>query len=541
VATPAAAAYPDLATGDDFLCLLDDEGVRCWGSGVPSWVSTPEVRIEPLVAGTCEGDGCREAANARYVVLDHPTTLVAGGKSACAFDRQGLKCFGGSPEVNAIPAAVRGTAVKDVVLGFDYACAKVGGTLHCWGKGRDRQPFHRQTGGSDTQLNRVFEHVSVASAVLVAERAGICAYGPAPAAGRPIRCQDIGSTWVTPTPSHGLNAVPTGETMLMPSAGAASNPCFLQTSVMSYPLGISCMEYDRVSHDYYEWNRQIDRLTGNTDIKQVLASGVPYANMSVCLRDGGGVRCGRVRFFQEFNGKYVEELAGSRKIVFAATLSKDAVRFGGVCGLLDESIRCVSAESLHEDFAWRDFLARFLRPSVVGFRLDRLPESLRAITDCLYVDKRAVAEKAADLAQDASEPGRHYILKLLVPFFEGLSTPYLETRVKPQLARSVAHYDAQTGRTTLDAFPDDAETRKARLTFLATSFACLKPAAAQADRPALDLVISKAGAALAQGATMAGTRDAQSAVVAVRPLLESLAAARASAACGLLALTLAGL
>ncbi len=102
----AASAY-DLAAGNDHTCVIDDNGVTCWGNNYWGESTVPAGLINPtaLAAGwyhtcaiddngvTCWGRN-NEGQSTVPAGLINPTALAGGGWHTCAIDGNGVTCWG---------------------------------------------------------------------------------------------------------------------------------------------------------------------------------------------------------------------------------------------------------------------------------------------------------------------------------------------------------------------------------------------------------------------------------------------------------------
>ncbi len=106
------------AIGFGFGCLIDEEGLACWGANH---------------AGQLGQGNTMETRGLRRLALSGPRLVAAGWNTACSSDAAGfVHCWGG--RFGTVPSLIDGVrSPVALAVGMDTACAIVSGAVHCWG------------------------------------------------------------------------------------------------------------------------------------------------------------------------------------------------------------------------------------------------------------------------------------------------------------------------------------------------------------------------------------------------------------------------
>ena len=108
----AASAY-DLAAGSGHTCVIDDNGVTCWGKDQDGKSTVP--------AG-----------------LINPTVIAAGSYHTCAIDYNGVTCWGSNDDLQStVPAGLINP--RAITAGYCHTCAVDDNGVTCWGANGDGQ------------------------------------------------------------------------------------------------------------------------------------------------------------------------------------------------------------------------------------------------------------------------------------------------------------------------------------------------------------------------------------------------------------------
>lgn len=103
---PLSVSNPKMAvSGEDHACVLDDNGVACWGKNYAGQIDVP--------------------------TLIQPTAIAAGEYHTCAVDQGAVKCWGSNSlgQIDVPPM----TGATTVVAGKAFTCALDSGEVKCWG------------------------------------------------------------------------------------------------------------------------------------------------------------------------------------------------------------------------------------------------------------------------------------------------------------------------------------------------------------------------------------------------------------------------
>jgi hypothetical protein len=131
-----------IATGYGHTCVIDTEGVKCWGKNNFGQITVPSLRNPKLVSAgfyhTCSLDedgvkcwGSNAAGQANVPTLRNPKLVSAGTYHTCALDDNGVKCWGliddGQTKVPSLENP------KLVSAGERHTCALDDNGVKCWG------------------------------------------------------------------------------------------------------------------------------------------------------------------------------------------------------------------------------------------------------------------------------------------------------------------------------------------------------------------------------------------------------------------------
>lgn len=149
IALPSVKNPKHLSLGADYGCLIDDEGVKCWGTDrygeaflIPktknprevaaSWFRTYVIDDEGV---KCWGSDCDEMTflSSSFV---RPTSLTAGERHACVIDEANVHCWTSSGFQKDLPKFKN---PKSVSAGRYHTCVIDEGDIKCWGSDSDGQ------------------------------------------------------------------------------------------------------------------------------------------------------------------------------------------------------------------------------------------------------------------------------------------------------------------------------------------------------------------------------------------------------------------
>lgn len=95
-----------LVSGRNHVCVLDDQGVTCWGSNEYHQIDVP--------------------------ILKNPRELVTGDFHTCAIDEDGVKCWGSNDKGQTAVPQLNGELIS-LAAGYAKTCALTISNVVCWG------------------------------------------------------------------------------------------------------------------------------------------------------------------------------------------------------------------------------------------------------------------------------------------------------------------------------------------------------------------------------------------------------------------------
>jgi len=129
-------------------CVLDDDGVHCWGRFADSIEKSKPPLKHPRAMSVCiaacalddDGAKCWNGSSVYgdtdLPALRNPRTISMGSGFACAIDDEALKCWGGHDKVDrayGVTNVPRLLNPKIVSAGIAAVCALDDVGVHCWG------------------------------------------------------------------------------------------------------------------------------------------------------------------------------------------------------------------------------------------------------------------------------------------------------------------------------------------------------------------------------------------------------------------------
>lgn len=141
--TTKALVQPIVTTGAFHTCLLDYDGVRCWGFNREKQLDVPRLVNPRLISAgaffTCALDdigvscwGETKKIGSSIPMLKNVKSISAGYDHVCALDELGVKCWGNNDEGELnVPQLIK---PKFISAGSHLSCAIDETGLKCWGK-----------------------------------------------------------------------------------------------------------------------------------------------------------------------------------------------------------------------------------------------------------------------------------------------------------------------------------------------------------------------------------------------------------------------
>jgi len=133
-----------IAVGGGHACVLDSEGMKCWGDNQHGQRNVPPLVNPTFIAAHGSRSCAIDEGTLKCWGYWHPTMgeipqLVLArsvsfyGQSTCAIDSMGIKCWGSPLVATKIPNLQNPTQIS---VGNNFACAIDSGKVHCWGDER---------------------------------------------------------------------------------------------------------------------------------------------------------------------------------------------------------------------------------------------------------------------------------------------------------------------------------------------------------------------------------------------------------------------
>ncbi len=132
-----------LTVGQLHLCILNSDGVKCYGSNKYGQTDVPVLSHPTQVTAggwhTCALDdngvkcwGHADDGKLKVPALKNPRFINAGTRYTCALDDDGIQCWGESSL--GATRAPKLVGAKTISCGLDHACAvEANGNVRCWG------------------------------------------------------------------------------------------------------------------------------------------------------------------------------------------------------------------------------------------------------------------------------------------------------------------------------------------------------------------------------------------------------------------------
>ncbi|MDG2229142.1 MAG: hypothetical protein P8L74_03365 [Gammaproteobacteria bacterium] len=135
-----------VAAGGYHTCVLDDNGVQCWGSNVIGQTDVPDDMVNPITLSTNSAGNhtCAIDPNGVHCWTDfygkndipndlvNPVAISAGGSHTCVIDDKGLHCWGRDIYgLNSVPTDVINPVA--ISAGYLHTCAIDDNGVQCWG------------------------------------------------------------------------------------------------------------------------------------------------------------------------------------------------------------------------------------------------------------------------------------------------------------------------------------------------------------------------------------------------------------------------
>ncbi len=130
---PGLEGVVSISASDDAACAVGGDGrVTCWGFNNQRIID-PNREQSAVLSPTQLA-----IQDVRSVALDslHACAILLNGRVSC-WGRRSVVTLGGADESTPLPRLVdKLEAVDEVVVGFNFACARTGGRVHCWGENK---------------------------------------------------------------------------------------------------------------------------------------------------------------------------------------------------------------------------------------------------------------------------------------------------------------------------------------------------------------------------------------------------------------------
>ena len=140
-----------VAVGDTHSCVVDDNGLQCWGANLSGQINVPALLTNPTFVSAggahtcaindntaifCWGDPASPAVANAPVSVVNPTFLVAGDAHNCVIDDNGVACWGDNTKgALDVPTGLENPIW--LAAGQNFSCvidAKISGNdVICWG------------------------------------------------------------------------------------------------------------------------------------------------------------------------------------------------------------------------------------------------------------------------------------------------------------------------------------------------------------------------------------------------------------------------
>ena len=131
----------DIAVGQNHACAVKNGGVLCWGNNAQGQVGTGDSttsydQAQPVSEDSAGGP----------VAVSDVSAIALGRNHSCMLQNGGVKCWGsnaygqlgdGTTTARSLPVAVSGltSGVEAITAGAYHTCAFTRGAVRCWGKG----------------------------------------------------------------------------------------------------------------------------------------------------------------------------------------------------------------------------------------------------------------------------------------------------------------------------------------------------------------------------------------------------------------------